>query len=196
MKASVRKPNAKKNVEDSRRRSGGSASKNTGRRYENEFCAELSKKGISAQRIPQSGAAGGRFGSDVMVWPNQITSFTAEVKYRSRPTGFTRFLKDWAALGYQPVKLKSTDLVLMRLDEFPERLSSKPKELACPVPAQLTKWMSQAQKSFGFLAIRFPQRVLEHRWLIALDASSRNLLRGVTFTPSATPSDAPADMPS
>jgi len=164
-----------------KRRAGGSASKRTGSRYELELIRELAKKHITAQRIPLSGAAGGHFGSDVMVFLSAIVSFAIEVKYRSSTSGFKKFLAAWSDLDYLPIRLGS--YLVMRLEDFPQRLCDAAPQpaLAMPAPATMDDWMRQAQQTFGVVMIRFPQRELELRWLVVIDASSEQLLRPLTW---------------
>jgi hypothetical protein len=163
-----------------KRRAGGSSSKRTGSRYELELIDELAAKGLKAQRVPLSGAAGGHFGSDVMVWPNAITSFSIESKYRSSTAGFKNLLRRWAVLGHTPVKIG--ELLLMKLQDFPSELHVEEHPvLEESVPALLNDWMSQAQATFGVVAIRLPKRELDFRWVVIIDASSLQLLRTITW---------------
>jgi hypothetical protein len=169
-----------------KRRAGGSSAKRTGSRYELEFIEELSKKGIAAQRVPLSGAVGGHFGSDVMVFPSPLTSFSVEVKYRSSSNGLKNFLAAWQALGAVPLRFDR--FLLMRLDDFPRLLADHELHALVPleVPALIHAWMAQAEVTFGMLAIRLPKRELEHRWVVVIDASSEALLRQVNWPSSAT----------
>ena len=163
------------------RRAGGSSSKRTGSRYEQELIRELAKKGIPAQRIPLSGAAGGHFGSDVMVFPSPIVSFAVEVKYRSSTSGFKKFLSAWSDLDYQPLRMEP--YLVLKLEDFPYMLDSTTPNLNLNMnaPALMNDWMLQAQQTFGIVMIRFPYRELEHGWLVVIDASSEQLLRQITW---------------
>lgn len=165
-----------------KRARGGSRSKRIGTRYEHDFIAELAKKGIDAERVPLSGAAGGRFGSDVMVFPAPLVSFSVEVKYRSSLSGFVRFLKSWESSGFRPANLGPYKLML--LEDFPAQLGSDVEDLDESVPGQVEEWMSQARNTLGIVAIRFPQRSFKPKWLLVIDDSCEQSLISVPWSAS------------
>lgn len=182
---------ADKSTVRKKRPAGGSRSKRTGARYELEFIEELRKKNLTAERVPLSGAVGGRFGGDVMVWPSQIQSFSLEVKYRSTPNGLVKFLKVWTH-EHEARPVRMGGYLIMRLEDFPQQLVLTDASQSLPIldqepPALMCAWMRQAQSTFGLLAIRLPKRYLEHRWVIVIDASSEALLRQINWSNCATP---------
>lgn len=183
---------ARKDTTSKKRPAGGSRSKRTGARYELEFIEELRKKNLTAERVPLSGAVGGRFGGDVMVWPSQIQSFSLEVKYRSTPNGLVKFLKVWMH-EHEARPVRMGEYLVMRLEDFPQHLALTDAALPLPLldlepPALMRTWMNQAQSTFGLLAIRLPKKHLEHRWVIVIDASSEALLRQINWSNCATSS--------
>jgi len=68
---------------------GGRASRDKGNRVERKVVGLLAERGITAERVPLSGAAGGSYSGDV-----QIGSLRAEVKARKSGEGF-RTLEKW-----------------------------------------------------------------------------------------------------
>lgn len=79
----------------------GNSAKRKGDRIEREIVHLHKEIGIPAQRVPLSGAAGGRFSGDV--W---IEDMKAEVKARAEGSGF-KTLERW---------LGSNDLLFLRRD--------------------------------------------------------------------------------
>src|SRR5438477_132694 len=83
-----------------------------GTRFEVACVNRLRELGLEAQRVPLSGAAGGQFGSDIVVAHRKI-----ECKTRKRFIGqFLGWLEGNFALFVK--QDKSETLVIMRLDDF------------------------------------------------------------------------------
>lgn len=79
----------------------GRASRAKGSRIERELVNQLVEAGIQAERVPLSGAAGGHFSGDVVLYgvaPDSVGAIkqdlTAEVKARKQGAGFTQ-LEKW-----------------------------------------------------------------------------------------------------
>lgn len=79
----------------------GNSAKRKGDRVEREIVQLHQKIGVSAQRVPLSGAAGGRFAGDV--WINDMKG---EVKARAEGSGF-KTIERW---------LGDNDLLFLRRD--------------------------------------------------------------------------------
>jgi Holliday junction resolvase len=75
---------------------GGRAPRQKGDRREREIVQRHRALGIDAQRVPLSGAAGGRFSGDIDINPFGIedTTLTTEVKARANGEGFVQ-LERW-----------------------------------------------------------------------------------------------------
>ncbi len=74
----------------------GRASRSKGSRIERELVNRLLEAGFQAERVPLSGAAGGHFSGDVVLYgaaPDK-QDLTAEVKARKNGAGFTQ-LEKW-----------------------------------------------------------------------------------------------------
>ncbi len=83
-----------------------------GDRFELQCVNRLKELGLEAQRVPLSGAAGGMFGSDIIVNGRKI-----ECKTRKRFIGqFLGWLEGNYALMVK--QDRSETLVVMRLDDF------------------------------------------------------------------------------
>lgn len=83
-----------------------------GTRFEVACVNRLKELGIDAQRVPLSGAAGGQFGSDLIVAGRKI-----ECKTRKRFIGqFLQWIEGNFALMVK--EDRSETLVVMRLDDF------------------------------------------------------------------------------
>jgi hypothetical protein len=85
--------------------SGGKASRAKGNRVEREIVRRLQDHGFAAERVPLSGAAGGKYVGDLSV-PLMGVDRTVEVKVRR--TGF-RQLYDW---------LSDRDFLIVRADRL------------------------------------------------------------------------------
>jgi len=87
-------------------------SRQKGDRFERSCVDRLKELGLEAQRVPLSGAAGGMFGSDIVVAGRKI-----ECKTRKRFIGqFLGWLEGNFALFVK--EDRSETLVVMRLDDF------------------------------------------------------------------------------
>ena len=85
---------------------GGRTSRDKGARMERAIVHALQEKGFAAERVPLSGAARGRFGSDISV-PALGRDLRGEAKCRGN--GFNR-LYDW---------LEGQDFLILRADRKP-----------------------------------------------------------------------------
>ena len=87
-----------------------SKSKIKGSRVEREVVAEFEKSGIRAERMPLSGAAGGSFSGDVVMWPpGYQMPWKIEVKARKSGEGF-KTLERW---------MGENDLLVLKRDRGP-----------------------------------------------------------------------------
>jgi len=87
-------------------------SRQKGDRFERSCVDRLRELGLEVQRVPLSGAAGGMFGSDIVVAGRKI-----ECKTRKRFIGqFLGWLQGNYALFVK--EDRSETLVVMRLDDF------------------------------------------------------------------------------
>jgi hypothetical protein len=85
-----------------------------GDRFERDCVNELKDLGLEAQRVPLSGAAGGLFGSDIVVGDHK---YKVECKTRKRFIGqFLGWLEGNYALFVK--EDRSETLVVMRLEDF------------------------------------------------------------------------------
>jgi Holliday junction resolvase len=105
--------------------SGGIASRQKGNREERHLVALLQAAGFSAERVPLSGSAGGRFAGDLSV-PLLGIDRTVEVKVRG---GGFRELYRW---------LEERDLLVVRADRS-EPLVILPLRLAIEIAAMAEK---------------------------------------------------------
>jgi Holliday junction resolvase len=85
------------------RMSGGRASRQKGSRIERQIVRALEEAGFSAERVPLSGAARGRFGGDVSV---PLLGVDRRVEVKARANGF-RQLYEW---------LSDHDFLIVRAD--------------------------------------------------------------------------------
>lgn len=101
----------------------GKSQRDKGARVERELVNRLSEAGITAERVPLSGGAGGSYTGDII-----IEGAKAEVKARKEGTGFA-LLYRW--LGDNDYLIVKTDrkepLVVMEMHQF-EKLLTSPAE--------------------------------------------------------------------
>ncbi len=87
----------------------GKHSRNKGAREERAIVRYLQEHGFASERVPLSGAAGGRYSGDI-VWPLLGVDRVGEIKIRAR--GFAQ-LYAW---------LKDADFLIVRADHHPPLL--------------------------------------------------------------------------
>ena len=94
----------------------GRKSRDKGARAEREAVAVLQEHGLAAERVPLSGAAGGRFVADVSV---PILGLDKRLEVKCRATGF-RSIYGWLADNYGLVIRadRSEPLIVVRLSDF------------------------------------------------------------------------------
>jgi Holliday junction resolvase len=100
---------------------GGKRSRDKGIRVERAIVRVLQDHGFAAERIPLSGAAGGRFTGDVIV---PVLGLDRRVEVKCRADGFTQ-LYDW---------LTGADLLIVKRDRD-EPLVVLPMSLATEIAA-------------------------------------------------------------
>ena len=83
----------------------GTKHRQKGNRVERQIVHLLRSRGIDAERVPLSGAAGGSFSGDILI----AGKYRAEVKARSNGQGF-RMLEAW---------LEGSDLLILKRDRRP-----------------------------------------------------------------------------
>lgn len=95
---------------------GGKRSRQKGDRFEREVVAALQALGIAAEKMPMSGALGGRWGSDISC-PVQGIDRKLECKRRQRAfsTLYSYLNTSYAAVIRDD---KCPPLVVLRLDDF------------------------------------------------------------------------------
>lgn len=94
----------------------GKASRDKGARFERECVHILRDAGLQAERVPLSGAAGGKFHDDIHVWIND-TLYSVECKKRARAwTDLYRWLDGPNALII--AKDREEPLIVMTLKSF------------------------------------------------------------------------------
>ena len=99
----------------------GKAQRDKGARVERDIVNRLREKGIDAERVPLSGAAGGSYTGDVV-----INGDVAEVKARKEGTGFALLYRWLADNSYLIVKTDRKDpLVVMEMGQFEKLLTPK-----------------------------------------------------------------------
>lgn len=100
-----------------------SASKDKGRRAENEVVKLLADAGITAERVPLSGSFGGKYTGDVVL--GSIDHPTARVEVKNRES-IAEYLWDWLAQGDADYlvlrKNNHKPIVLMSFDKWTELL--------------------------------------------------------------------------
>lgn len=96
--------------------SGGKRSREKGNRAEREAVAILQAAGIAAERVPLSGAAGGRFASDLSV---PVLGRDRRIEVKCRADGFALVYR-WLADNYGLVLRadRSEPLIVLRLTDF------------------------------------------------------------------------------
>ena len=82
---------------------GGRASRDKGNRAERALVRLLQEAGLAAERVPLSGSAGGRFGSDVSV---PLLGIDRRIEVKCRADGFRELYK-W---------IDSADALVLRAD--------------------------------------------------------------------------------
>lgn len=99
-------------------RRGGKRSRQKGDRAEREVVAILQEAGLAAERVPLSGAAGGRFSGDVTA-PVLGRDEKIEVKCRANAAGFSSLYK-WLSEHFAVVVRRDRDqpLICLRLKDF------------------------------------------------------------------------------
>jgi Holliday junction resolvase len=100
---------------------GGRASRDKGNRAERAIVRLLQERGFAAERVPLSGAARGRFGSDVSV---PVLGVDRRVEVKCRGNGFRELYK-W---------LDGADMLIVRADRR-ELLVVVPLKLAAEIAA-------------------------------------------------------------
>lgn len=138
-------------------------SKDKGSRYEREFVRLVQDAGLPAERMPLSGALGGKYRDDVLV----CDTWRVECKYRKDGTGFSR-LHEWLGAADELVLPHSglvvyhigfwLGLVRSRIDGT-EPPGAFVAEKGVTRQAAMLNWMGNAD----FLALRRAN----HAWLIA-----------------------------
>lgn len=98
--------------------SGGRASRDKGNRFERQVVDLLQEAGLSAERIPLSGSAGGKFSGDVSV---AILGNDRTIEAKVRKAGFAQVYR-WLATHYAvTVKAdREETLICLRLKDFAE----------------------------------------------------------------------------
>ena len=94
------------------------ASRDKGARFERQIVNDLQALGLGAEKMPLSGALGGRFGGDISV-PVQREDWRGEAKCRADGQGF-KTIYDWI-WGNRLLFLKKDrqrTLVVMHLEDF------------------------------------------------------------------------------
>ena len=105
----------------------GRMSRNKGARIERETVAQLQELGLGAEKMPLSGALGGKYAGDLSV-PVQGEDWRAECKGRKDGSGFST-LHDWL-WGNRLLFLKRNNmrtLVVMSMEDF-ARLAKLPPD--------------------------------------------------------------------
>jgi hypothetical protein len=110
-------PQSPKNIKSR----GGRSSRDKGARGERALVKFLQAAGFSAERVPLSGAAGGRFSSDVSL---PLLGVDRRVEVKCRATGFKQ-IYDW---------LSGADFLVVRADRA-EPLVILPLKLAAEIAA-------------------------------------------------------------
>jgi len=106
-----------------------SASKDKGRRLENQVVTLLVEKGIAAERIPLSGSLGGKYGADVVI--GSVDNQKARIECKNRES-LGDYLWDWLAQGgsdYLVIKKnQKKPLILMDFDHFVDLLRNQKED--------------------------------------------------------------------
>lgn len=99
----------------------GRRSRNKGARIEREAVAILQEAGIAAERIPLSGAAGGRFAGDISV---PVMGKDRRLEVKCRAAGFAQIYA-WLAGNYGLVIRRDRDepLAVLRLKDLAELIN-------------------------------------------------------------------------
>lgn len=94
----------------------GKKSRDKGNRFERECVNRLQSLGIGAERVPLSGAAGGSFGSDLIV---PVQGRDRKIECKKRADGFAQ-LYTWIEGNYGLFvsRDRSETLVVLRLSDF------------------------------------------------------------------------------
>ena len=97
---------------------GGRASKQKGSRFEREAVDLLQTAGFAAERVPLSGAAGGRFSGDISV---PICGIDRTIECKVRESGFCQLYR-WLEKHYAVIAKadRQEALITMRLSDFSE----------------------------------------------------------------------------
>lgn len=97
---------------------GGRASRQKGDRFEREAVQLFQDFGISAERIPLSGAAGGSFSGDITV---PILGTDQRLEAKIRRSGFKQ-IRSWLADNYALIYRadRTEPLITLRLRDFAE----------------------------------------------------------------------------
>lgn len=143
-------------------------SKAKGSRYEREFVAKCDELGLPAEKMPLSGALGGKYSGDVLV----ADEWRIECKYRKDGAGFKRlyglFRDGWSDLA----TVCNDDVDILRVQWLETWAQHRILELTGHEPvyfeprwhdtratfAQVERWAIGAD----YLAVRMPR----HEWLI------------------------------
>jgi Holliday junction resolvase len=119
---------------------GGRASRQKGNRLERELVHALQNAGFAAERVPLSGAAGGRFGADLSV---PLLGADRRVEVKCRGDGF-RQLYTW---------LNGADLLIVRADRS-EPLVVVPFHFAIEIAKAAKNSRMSVSKRAGALYLR------------------------------------------
>ena len=92
----------------------GKMSRSKGQRIERQALARLRDFGLDADRVPLSGAAGGRYADDLVIYTD-THDYRCEVKGRATGTGFAR-LYDWMESAIGGIYRINDDLICMDED--------------------------------------------------------------------------------
>lgn len=95
---------------------GGKASRNKGNRFEREIVDLFQEHGLAAERVPLSGAAGGKFSGDVSV---PVLGIDRCIEAKIRKSGFGQIYA-WLEGNYAVVSRRdrSDPLITLRLADF------------------------------------------------------------------------------
>lgn len=131
---------------------GGRFSRNKGLRMERELVNLFLDAGISAERVPLSGAAGGSFSGDISFAAVPGKDWVGEVK--ARATGFARLYKllDTNSTAHLTDDLGAPVAVLCSLIHFfavrSEVVGALAGEIKTQMPTQITGWLGSNDALF------------------------------------------------
>lgn len=94
----------------------GKMSRSKGQRVERQALALLRSFGLDADRVPLSGAAGGRYADDLVIY-HDAGEWRCEVKGRATGTGFAR-LYEWMESAIGGLFQINDDMICMDEDAF------------------------------------------------------------------------------